>query len=89
MNGFNRRDFVFVSSGAALGNMVVPGVATAADGQTDGLDFSNSGLVTGQPKPGPGTARGRPLSIFDAACAVFLRNLFLRNLFLRNLFLRR
>ena len=52
MNPFNRRDFVFLSSGAALGNMVVSGVASAAeDEQSDSLDFSHSGLVTGEPKP--------------------------------------
>lgn len=51
MNQFNRRDFVFLSSGAALGNMVVPGLATAAEKAHPGLDFSHSGLVTGKPKP--------------------------------------
>ncbi len=52
MNPFNRRDFVFLSSGAALGNMVVSGVASAAeDDHSDSLDFSHSGLVTGEPKP--------------------------------------
>ena len=52
MNRFNRRNFVFLSSGAALGNMVVSGVASAVqDDHTDGLDFSHSGLVTGEPKP--------------------------------------
>ena len=51
MNPLNRRDFVFLSSGAALGNMVVSGVATAADeDHSHGLDFSHSGLVTGKPK---------------------------------------
>ena len=29
MNQFNRRDFVFLSSGAALGNMGVSGLASA------------------------------------------------------------
>jgi len=52
MNQFNRRNFVFLSSGAALGNMVAPGLAAAADdGDSHGLDFSHSGLVTGKPKP--------------------------------------
>ncbi len=52
MNRFNRRNFVFLSSGAALGNMVVSGVASAVeDDHSDGLDFSHSGLVTGEPKP--------------------------------------
>lgn len=52
MSSFSRRDFVFMSSGSVLGNMVVPGLAAAAE--TDhqhGLDFSHSGLVTGKPKP--------------------------------------
>jgi len=52
MNQFNRRDFVFLSSGAVIGNMVVSGVASAAeDDHSHGLDFSHSGLVTGKPKP--------------------------------------
>lgn len=52
MSHFSRRDFVFLSSGAALGNMVVPGLASAAEGDhAHGLDFSHSGLVTGKPKP--------------------------------------
>jgi Fe-Mn family superoxide dismutase len=52
MNQFNRRDFVFLSSGAVIGNMVVSGVASAAeDEHSHGLDFSHSGLVTGKPKP--------------------------------------
>lgn len=53
MSHFSRRDFVFLSSGATLGNLVVPGLATAAEDHehSHGLDFSNSGLVTGQPKP--------------------------------------
>ena len=52
MNQFNRRDFVFLSTGAVIGNMVVSGVASAAeDDHSHGLDFSHSGLVTGKPKP--------------------------------------
>lgn len=52
MSPFSRRDFVFLSSGAALGNMVVSGLASAAEGDhAHGLDFSHSGLVTGKPKP--------------------------------------
>jgi Fe-Mn family superoxide dismutase len=52
MNQFNRRDFVFLSSGAVIGNMVVSGIASAAeDDHSHGLDFSHSGLVTGKPKP--------------------------------------
>lgn len=51
MNQFNRRDFVFLSSGAAFGNLVVSGVAPAAeDGHGHGFDFSQSGLMTGKPK---------------------------------------
>lgn len=52
MNRTNRRDFVFLSSGAALGNLVVSGVASAAEeGDSHEPDFSHSGLVTGKPKP--------------------------------------
>ena len=51
MNGLSRRDFVFVSSGALAGNMLVGGVAEAADHDAERLDFSHSGLVTGNPKP--------------------------------------
>jgi len=52
MNRFSRRNFMFLSSGAALGNLVVSGLASAAEGDhAHGLDFSHSGLVTGQPKP--------------------------------------
>ena len=52
MNQFNRRDFVFLSSGAAMGNVVVSGTASAAEvDHSHGLDFSHSGLVTGKPKP--------------------------------------
>ena len=43
----NRRDFLFTSTGAAAGSLVVPGLADAADGPTD----PKSGLVTGKPKP--------------------------------------
>ena len=52
MNQFNRRDFVFLSSAAAVGNMVVPGIASAGEhDHAHRLDFSHSGLVTGKPKP--------------------------------------
>jgi Fe-Mn family superoxide dismutase len=49
MNTFDRRNFLFASSGAAAGTLVVPGLLDAAE--SDSLDFSQSGLVTGQPKP--------------------------------------
>ena len=43
---------MFLSSGAALGNMVVSGLASAAgNDHSHRLDFSYSGLVTGRPKP--------------------------------------
>lgn len=52
MNVFTRRDFVFLSSGAAVGNMIVPGLAAAGEEtRHGGFDFSHSGLVTGRPKP--------------------------------------
>lgn len=49
MNDFNRRNFLFASSGAAAGALIVPGLAEAEEpGQPD---YSKSGLVTGQLKP--------------------------------------
>lgn len=48
---FSRRNFVFLSSGAALGNLVVSGPGTAEGADDTGVDYSQSGLVTGQPKP--------------------------------------
>jgi len=52
MKGIPRREFVFLSSGAAIGNMLVSGVeeVPAADDRQI-LDFTSSGLVTGKPKP--------------------------------------
>jgi Fe-Mn family superoxide dismutase len=49
MNPVNRRNFLLASSGAAAGTMIVPGLLGAAASET--LDFSQSGLVTGEPKP--------------------------------------
>ena len=46
----SRREFVFLSSGAALGKLIAPGMAEA-DGPDGESPFSNSGLVTGRPKP--------------------------------------
>lgn len=46
---FSRRNFLFVSSGAAAGTMLVSGLSESA--AADGIDFSASGLVTGKPKP--------------------------------------
>lgn len=51
MAPLSRRDFVFLSSGAAAGNLLVGGLAEAAEPDEPGLDFSHSGLVTGNPKP--------------------------------------
>ncbi len=48
MSRVTRRNFLFVSSGAAAGSMLVPGIAEADDLQDH---FSHSGLVTGQLKP--------------------------------------
>ena len=45
----NRRDFLFISSGALAGSMLVPGLAEPAMGE-ESLD-SGSGLATGTPKP--------------------------------------
>lgn len=49
MNDLTRRNFLFVSSGAAAGTVAVPGLLEAAESAP--LDFSQSGLVTGQLKP--------------------------------------
>lgn len=52
MNDVSRRNFVFLSSGAIAGNMMVGGLAEAQEHQDHDhhLDFSHSGLVTGKPK---------------------------------------
>ncbi len=49
MNNFSRRNFLFASSGAAAGTMLVSGLPEAE--AADGIDFSASGLVTGKLKP--------------------------------------
>ena len=49
MNHLSRRNFLFVSSGATAGTMLVSGISEAEG--ADGIDFSSSGLVTGKPKP--------------------------------------
>jgi Fe-Mn family superoxide dismutase len=48
MSKVSRRNFLFASSGAAAGSLLVPGLA-----ETDEKEdyFSKSGLVTGAPKP--------------------------------------
>ncbi len=48
MNDCSRRTFLFASSGAAAGSLIVPGL-TEASVQQDHY-FSSSGLVTGAPK---------------------------------------
>ena len=47
MQTFSRRDFVFVSSGAAAGSFVAAGLVEADDSRP----AQQSGLITGQPKP--------------------------------------
>ena len=42
-------EYLFASSGAAAGTMLVSGLSGAE--AADGIDFSASGLVTGKPKP--------------------------------------
>ena len=49
MDPFNRRNFLFASSGAAVGTFAVPGLLEGAE--TEKIDYTSSGLVTGQPKP--------------------------------------
>lgn len=52
MAQISRRDFAFLSSGAAIGNFVAPGLAADEENTAaNGLDFSQSGLVTGRLKP--------------------------------------
>jgi hypothetical protein len=48
MNG-SRRNFLFVSSGAATGTMLVSGISETE--AAEGINPSTSGLVTGKPKP--------------------------------------
>ena len=48
MSNVSRRNFIFVSSGAAAGSLLVPGLAEADENNDY---FSKSGLVTGTPKP--------------------------------------
>ncbi len=45
----DRRHFLFTSSGAAAGSLLVPGLAEAGDADTS--PHTTSGLVTGLPKP--------------------------------------
>ena len=49
MPDFSRRNFLFTSSGAVAGTFAVPGLLEAEEPPK--LDFSQSGLVTGQLKP--------------------------------------
>jgi Fe-Mn family superoxide dismutase len=49
MTGISRRTFFFASSGAAAGSLLVPGLLEAAE--PDKLDFTKSGLATGNLKP--------------------------------------
>jgi Fe-Mn family superoxide dismutase len=48
MDLLSRRNFVFASSGAAAGTILIPGLADAAESDSQ---FAHSGLVTGKPKP--------------------------------------
>lgn len=50
MNGISRRSFLFASSGAAAGTLLVSGMAHECEAR-EGADFSHCGLVTGKPKP--------------------------------------
>jgi Fe-Mn family superoxide dismutase len=49
MNTTNRRNFLFASSGAAAGSLLVPGLAGADEGESS--LSAQSGLVTGRLKP--------------------------------------
>lgn len=48
MQSVDRRSFLFASSGAAAGTFAAPGLLAAAEPEP--TDYSQSGLVTGQPK---------------------------------------
>lgn len=50
MDANHRRTFLFLSTGAALGNFAAPGLNAAHHESAVGLDFSHSGLVTGELK---------------------------------------
>jgi Fe-Mn family superoxide dismutase len=45
----NRRNFLFTSSGAAAGTLLIPGLAEADEADRSG--YAGSGLLTGNPKP--------------------------------------
>ncbi len=45
----NRRNFIFASSGAAAGTLIVPGLLEA--GEDDKSPYAGSGLITGKLKP--------------------------------------
>jgi Fe-Mn family superoxide dismutase len=49
MDQTNRRNFLFASSGAAAGSLLIPGLVDAQE-PNENL-FASSGLVTGNPKP--------------------------------------
>ncbi len=52
MSALSRRSFLFSSSGAVAGGMLVAGLSEdASAAETSGFDFSHSGLSTGKPKP--------------------------------------
>lgn len=51
MSSLSRRTFLFASSGAAAGNMLLSGLASAEQPEAAAADFTQSGLVTGRAKP--------------------------------------
>ena len=52
MTDTNRRNFLFASSGAAAGSLLVPGLLEAQEkSETTQNAFATSGFVTGQLKP--------------------------------------
>lgn len=48
MSSINRRNFLFASSGAAAGSLLVPGLV---EGEEDQSPYAGSGLITGTAKP--------------------------------------
>jgi Fe-Mn family superoxide dismutase len=49
MSCLDRRNFLFTSTGAAAGSLLVSGLSEASEHES--IDFSQCGLVTGKPKP--------------------------------------
>lgn len=51
MSSLSRRNFLFLSSGAAAGHMLIPGVSEADEAEGEAPFLAESGLLTGELKP--------------------------------------